>query len=113
MTTSELANLPGFEAAVPGAEKPLHSVYCADLLSWAMGRAPADSAWCTIIGNVNAVAVASLADVACIVLCEDAVLDEDAQKKAAEQDICILRTSLPAFEAGLAIAKSAGLYGLG
>lgn len=27
--------------------------YCGDLLSWVMGRAPADGAWLTIMSNVN------------------------------------------------------------
>lgn len=111
MTTFEIAKLAGFEAAVlPEQEREFSSVYCADLLSWAMGRAPADSAWCTVMGNVNAVAVASLADVAAIILCENAVLDDDAHQRAEQQGICILRTAMPAFEAGLALARAAGLY---
>jgi len=104
-----LATLPQFESAVPG-DGEITSVYCADLLSWAMGRAPANSAWCTIMGNVNAIAVAALADVAVIVLCENAVLDDDAKAKATQQGVAIVKTSLPAFEAGLAIAKAADLY---
>lgn len=56
--------------------------YCGDLLSWVMGRAPADSVWITVMSNLNVIAVASLADVACIVLAEGAVLDEDAKKRA-------------------------------
>ncbi len=38
--------------AVPGGN-------CGDLLSWVMGRAGSGSAWITVMGNVNAVAVAS------------------------------------------------------
>lgn len=113
MKTSEMAALAGFAPAVPGEEREIATVYCGDLLSWAMGRAPADSAWCTIMGNVNAVAVAHLADVAVLVLCENAVLDEDAEARAGQQGIAIIKTALPAFEAGLAIARAAGLFGLG
>ncbi|MDL2219076.1 hypothetical protein LJC04_01880 [Ruminococcaceae bacterium OttesenSCG-928-O06] len=109
MTTDDFAQMPDFTVAVPGESRPVASVYCADLLSWAMGRAPADAAWCTVMGNVNAVAVAHLADVAAIVLCEDAVLDEDAREKAAQQGVIIVRTGLPAFAAGVAIAQHAGL----
>ncbi len=105
MTTSDLAQLEGFTLAVQAEERDVTSVYCADLLSWAMGRAPADSAWCTVMGNVNAVAVASLADVAAIILCEGAVLDEDAKNKAEERGVCIVKTTLPAFEAGLLISS--------
>lgn len=104
MRTNDFATLEGFTLAVEAEERDVTSVYCADLLSWAMGRAPADSAWCTVMGNVNAVAVASLADVAAIVLCEGAILDEDAKTKAEERGVCIVKTSLPAFEAGTVIA---------
>ena len=36
-----------------------------------MGRAQEGDAWFTVMGNVNAVAVAVLADTACLVLTED------------------------------------------
>lgn len=53
-----------------------------DLLSWAMGRAKEGDAWFTVMGNVNAVAVAALADCACIVLCHGAALDAVAKTRA-------------------------------
>lgn len=110
MTVQQLAALEGFAPAVLAQkDRDITSVYCADLLSWAMSRAPEDSAWCTVMGNVNAVAVASLADVATLVLCEGAVLDADAEEKAGQQGVNIVRTALPAFAAGLAIYKAAGL----
>lgn len=112
MDSQKLAGLPGFEVLVEADARPVTGVYCADLLSWAMARAPEGSAWCTVMGNVNAVAVAALTEVAAIVLCEGAALDEAAKEKAAQQDIPILRCGLPAFEAGLVIARAAGLHGL-
>ena len=65
-----------------------------------MGRAPEDSAWITVMGNMNTAAVASLADVSCIVLCDGVKPDEDMSKKAGEQDIAVLLSDLPAFETG-------------
>ena len=47
---------------------------CGDLLSWVMGRALPDSAWITVMGNVNAVAVAVLADVPITFFCTPALL---------------------------------------
>ncbi len=110
MQTKDFVNLASFEMVVEGESQDITKVYCADLLSWAMGYAPEGCAWCTVMGNVNAVAVAALTDVAAIVLCENAVLDQDAKEKAITQNICIVRTSLPTFEAGVAIAKEANLY---
>ena len=60
--------------------------FCCDLLSFVMGRAPADCAWITVMGNVNAIAVAVLADTACIVLAENAALDGEACTRADGQD---------------------------
>ena len=39
--------------------------YTGDLLSWVMARLPADAVWFTVMGNVNAIAVAALAE--CVV----------------------------------------------
>ena len=109
MTTAEIANLDDFELLVKAPARGITSVYCADLLSWAMSHAPEGCAWCTVMGNVNTVAVATLADAAAIVLCEGAQLADDARTKAEERGVCIAATHLPAFEAGLALARSAGL----
>ena len=74
--------------------------------SWAMGRAKEGDAWFTVMGNVNAVAVAALADCACIVLCHGASLDAVAKTRAEEQGINIFTTDLPEFEAGFALARA-------
>ena len=58
-------------------EREVTRVFCCDLLSIAMGRAPADCAWVTVMGNMNTLAVASLADVSCVVLAEGTALDEE------------------------------------
>lgn len=109
MTTAELAAACGFERVVPGPERPVTGIFAGDLLSWAMGRAKEGDAWFTVMGNVNAVAVASLADCACLVLCHGAALDETARRRAEENEVQVFATSLPEFEAGLALAKAMGL----
>lgn len=80
--------------------RDITGVYCCDLLSFAMGRAPEGCAWITVMGNMNSVAVASLADVACIVLCDGVRPDADMKKKADQQDVAVLCSRLPAFETG-------------
>lgn len=71
--------------------------YCGDLLSWVMSRMNADDCWFTVMGNINTIAVAVLADCACIVLCENASLDDDARIRAKEQNINVLTTESKAF----------------
>lgn len=72
--------------------------YVGDLLSWVMGRAPADGAWVTVMTNVNVIAVAALSDVACVILAEGAELDETALERAKAQNINVLASDMPAFE---------------
>lgn len=86
-----------------GMDRRITSLFCCDLLSIAMGRAPGGCAWVTVMGNINTLAVAALTDAACVVLAECAVLDETAKKKAAEQQITVLSTEMPIFEAALKI----------
>ncbi|MCL2109031.1 MAG: hypothetical protein FWH20_06775 [Oscillospiraceae bacterium] len=103
MKVKDLINL-GFESVHEADfERDVICVYCCDLLSWVMGRAPADSAWITVMGNMNAVAVSVLADIAVIILAENMVIDDAAIAKAKEQGVNILRTDKPAFEAALLI----------
>lgn len=73
-------------------EREITDCYIGDLLSWVMGRAGEDSIWLTVMGNINSIAVATLADVACIVLVENASLDNDAKAKAEAMDVTILQT---------------------
>lgn len=86
-----------------GLEREITIPFCCDLLSIAMGRAPSGCAWVTVMGNMNTLAVATLADAACVILAEGAVLDEVAKKKAADQDITVLSTQMPVFEAALKV----------
>ena len=98
MTVSELLEKTDLrEITVPDGEREITGVYIGDLLSWVMGRAQGGDCWFTVMGNVNAIAVAFLADCACIVLCENATLDNDAKEKAELQDICVLASEENAY----------------
>ena len=107
-TVAQLCEGAGFSRAIldaKGENREVHSVYCCDLLSAAMGNAPAGCAWVTVMGNVNVVAVAALADVACVVVADGADIDPRAADKAAEQGVSMLRSTQPIFETALAINK--------
>ena len=105
MTVTELADRSGFEAVNlgDGLEREITTPFCCDLLSIAMSRAPAGCAWVTVMGNMNTLAVAALTDAAAVILAEGAALDEAAAKKAADQEITVLKTEEPIFEAALKI----------
>ena len=98
MTVKELAQKADFEIAVSAdTEREICGAYVGDLLSWVMGRAEADSAWITIMSNINVVAVALLADVACVILAEGVKPDADMLTSAKEKGINILLSPHPAY----------------
>ncbi len=78
--------------------------YIGDLLSWVMGRAKADSVWITIMSNVNVCAVASLADVACVILAEAVEPDPPALEAAEMRGINLYQSEKTAYELAAAIA---------
>ena len=100
MTVSELQQaLSLTPVAVPEGDREVEGVYIGDLLSWVMGRAQADNVWLTIMSNLNIVAVATLSDVSCILLCEGVSLEESVKNTAEAKGINVLATDMTAFEA--------------
>ena len=107
MKLQTILELPDCRVLSPGRpERDVSRVFCCDLLSIAMSRAPSDSVWVTVMGNKNTVAVASLTDVACIVLAEGVSMDKDSLEKASEEGIAVLSTEFPVFDMALNIYKA-------
>ena len=86
-----------------GIDKEIEEVYICDLLSWVMAHAKAKSAWITIQTHVNILAVALLAEISCIIIPEDAKLDEETKKKADEEGIPILSFTGTSYEAAITL----------
>ena len=86
--------------------KDIDGCYCGDVLSWVMSRAQAGNVWLTVMGNVNSIGVAVLADISCIILTENAPLDEDARKRAEENEVVILTTPKNSYEIACEISKT-------
>lgn len=105
MTIQELLKCELFETSIVGADlnREISEVFCCDLLSVAMSKAPPSGLWVTVMGNMNTLAVASLTEVACIVLAEGACLDEMARMKAEQEEITVLRTEESIFSAALRV----------
>jgi BioD-like phosphotransacetylase family protein len=79
-------------------EREATGCYAGDLLSRVMGRACAGDAWITIMSNVNVAAVASLADVACVILAEGVTPDAELQKKLGIMDMPVFATDMSTYE---------------
>ncbi len=88
-----------------GEDKEITGVYCCDLLSVVMGKGKPDSAWVTVMGNINSAAVAVLVDIGVIVLAENTKPDENLLNKAKDENLTILGSEEPIFETALKIYK--------
>ncbi len=108
MTVQDLMNKGIARAVNAGGDtdREIEKVFCCDLLSIAMGKAPAGCAWVTVMANLNTLAVASLADAACVILAEGARMDENGVKKARMQGITLLETDEPVFDTALAVYQA-------
>lgn len=91
MKIGDLAQRCGWKLLAGGDEqdKEVKQGYAGDLLSWVMSRAREYDVWVTVMGNVNAIAVAALTDVSAIVLADNAPLDKDAEDKANAQGVLV------------------------
>ena len=87
-------------------DREVTGCYIGDLLSWVMGRAKPGDAWITIMSNVNIAAVASLADVACVILAEGVRPDAGVTEKADAQDIIIFGSDKTSYELAEALIKA-------
>lgn len=104
MTLKEFVDKSGFSVvnlSDDAEEKTLTKVFCCDLLSIAMAKNPSGSVWITVMGNLNAVAVSVLTEGGCIVLAEGIELDAAGLEKAKQQNVTVLKTAMPIFDAGI------------
>ncbi len=108
MTVKELANKLNLTYLCNEAiadEREIDGCYCGDLLSWVMSRAEPGNIWLTVMGNVNSIGVAVLAEISCIILTENAALDEDAKARAQQQEVVILTTDKNSYTLAAEISK--------
>lgn len=104
MTVRELVETEHFRAAaLPDPERVISGVYIGDLLSWVMGRASSGDVWITIMSNINILAVATLADTACILVAENVELDETLIATANEKGINIILCDYGIYQAAVAL----------
>lgn len=113
MTVLEFAKNNGYEIVCDmelAEKREITGVYVCDLLSMAMARLEEGNLWVTVHTNVNIIAVASLTNVACIVIPESISIEEMTIKKSAEQGIVILRTSNTAYQICIRFFEQSGRY---
>ena len=84
--------------AEPERDREIDGCYIGDLLSWVMGRAQSGNVWITIMSNINIVAVATLADVACVILAEGVTVEENVREVAQAKGVNLFTSPRTAYE---------------
>ena len=77
---------------------------CGDLVNWEKGRSPPDGVWLTIMSNVNVAAVATLTDLACVILTEDVEPDPPLLQKARLQGVNLLGTPRSTYRCAVSLS---------
>jgi len=108
MTIQELAGTCGWKllAGAEGQDNEVDGCYVGDLLSWVMARAQSGNVWLTVMGNINAIAVATLTDVSAIVLAESAALDSEAAQRAEMQGIPVYSCTENLYDAAVRVYET-------
>jgi len=112
MTVQEMTELIEAVDRTPDAPKdtPVSCGYTCDLLSWVMAHGAAGMAWVTVQTHMNVIAVASLMEMAAVIIPEGIEIEPASLEKAKDEDIHVLQSPLTAYEICARLAK-AGLPG--
>jgi len=81
-----------------GLDREVSGGYVSDLLSDVMGNADEGQVWITLQTHKNVMAIASLKELAAVILVNGHKPDEDAAAQSNEEDIPLLGTPLSAFD---------------
>ncbi len=111
-TVQDIAGLEGYKVVtMPSPDMEIKTAYAGDLLSDVMGNAPDESALITIQAHKNTVAVASLAGIRVIVICNGRSVPDDMSATATDEGVAIIATSDNQFTVSWKIAKLLKLVG--
>ncbi|HKK09524.1 MAG TPA: DRTGG domain-containing protein [Bacteroidales bacterium] len=100
MKVSELIDRLNLElvSGSAGADNEITGGYACDLLSDVMGNADEGQVWITLQTHKNVMAIASLKELAAVILVKGLEPDEDTKKQSEEEGVPILKTNEEAFE---------------
>jgi predicted transcriptional regulator len=100
MRLPDIVNTLGLsvKAGAAGLDVDVTGAYAADLLSCAMAGARKGNLWITLQGHLNVVAIASLTELAGIIVTEGKPVAMDTLGKADEEGIPVFTTRLTTYE---------------
>lgn len=100
MNIQALIDLTGAKLLTPDCDtsREVLSGYCCDLLSWVMAHGKSGMAWITVQTHMNVVAVATLMDMAAVIVPEGIAVQDDVVQKAAGEGVAMLSSEKTAYE---------------
>ena len=100
MTVRDVIETLGLEILTEneGLEREVTGGYASDLLSDVMAHSKAGNLWVTLQSHRNILAVATLKELAAVVLVNGRTPDAETLLKAREEKVLVLASWLPAFE---------------
>jgi hypothetical protein len=112
MTVKEILELIEAKDMTPETDKntEVSCGYTCDLLSWVMAHGTAGMAWVTVQTHMNVIAVASLMEMAAVIIPEGIEMEAPSLEKAKEEGITVLESPLTAYESCARLAAK-GLAG--
>jgi DRTGG domain len=91
MIVEEIVNKLGLQVVAPGDTKQeITGGYAADLLSCVMAKARAGNVWVTLQAHPNVIAVASLLNLAAVIVSEGIKPDLETVERARENQVTLL-----------------------
>ena len=107
MTVGELVEKMGLKVFnLVDKDEVIYNFCASDLLSYVIDKAKYKCCWLTIMSNVNITAVAKVAEISAVVLCDDVKPHPALVKKAKEQNVTLLGCDLPVFQASAKISQT-------
>jgi len=100
MTIEQIAQKYGMTIVTKKADtsKEVKSAYCCDLLSRVMAEGTADMALITIHTHMNVIAIATLLDMACVIIPENIAIEQDVIDRAEDENVCLVHSEKSAYE---------------
>ena len=99
MTLENLIALTGARNMTPELrlDTQVSCGYTCDLLSWVMAHGKQGMAWITVQTHMNVIAVASLMEMAAVIIPEGIQMEAPPLEKAREQGVAVLQSDKTAF----------------
>ena len=100
MKVQELVDKLGLKvlSGANGMDREIDGCYISDLLSDVMGNAMEGNIWITLQTHKNVMAIASLKELACVILVKGQTASDDTLEQSNEEGIPFLSTTMQTFE---------------